>query len=192
MRWSVFIVFAFVAFVFDVSLAGLFAVGRDAAFEPSIIACLAVFIALFASRMSALWACWILGMLVDLSHGVGLPDATTIRILGPHALGFVIAGYMLLQVRTMVFRRRALTFVVLTFSFLVLAHVAAVAIAALRSWLPGTEAVWAGHRPVDELFRRFFLAAYSAVVAFPVGWALVRTVPAWGFQSGAARSANWR
>ncbi len=66
MRWAVFGLFAFLTLAVDTSLADVVAIGG---LRPSSCALLAVFIALSAPRLPALWACFILGLLLDFFNG---------------------------------------------------------------------------------------------------------------------------
>ena len=71
MRWSVFAIAAFVVVVAQLSLRDTLILHSAGEIRPDFIACLAVFIALFAERSAALWACWILGLLMDLAPKPG-------------------------------------------------------------------------------------------------------------------------
>ncbi len=192
MRALIFAIVAFLCLGLDVSLSGVLALGSDTRITPTFLGVLAVFIALFASRSAALWGCWTIGVLMDLGLPLGDPGGGPVRLIGPHALGFVAAGFMLLQLRTMVFRRRALTLAVLTFAAMAMVFLVAISLYTVRGWLPGGDEVWAGFQPLDELLRRFFMALYTAGLAFPVGYLLVRTIPVWGFQTKTNRTSTYR
>ena len=192
MSRAIFAIAVFIALGLDVSVTGVLALGADTRITPTFLGVVAVFIGLFASRSAVLWGCWIIGVVTDLCLPLGDPGGGPVRLIGPHALGFVAAGFMLLQLRTMVFRRRALTVAVLTFAAMAMVYLVAIAIYTVRSWLPGGDLVWAGFQPLDELLRRFFMALYTAGLAFPVGFLLVRTLPLWGFQMKTNRSVTYR
>jgi len=188
-RWIAFCLFAFVSLVLDVS-AGNILVLADV--RPSFVAVLAVFIALFAPRLSALWACWILGLLVDLNtwmmHG---PDRAG-PLLGAYALGFAFGAILLLQLRPMLFRRRALTLAVMTFLFVAAAGLIVVAIYAAHGWYPREELHWAQLGTGRELLRRLGIAAYSALLALLLARALVWSLPLWAFRAPSQRAAARR
>ena len=184
MRWPIFAMFAFVAVVAQLSVRNAMTLYSVLGISPDVVMPLAVFIALFAQRTSALWGCMILGLLMDLAPR---EHAEPYHLLGIHALGYAAAGYMVLQMRTMVFRRRSVTVGFLTFLGLLVASLVAVMLLAIRSWYPGAEA----YGPLSDLGRRFLIALYSGVVAVPVGRLLGLTVPLWGFQSNAPRRGGW-
>jgi rod shape-determining protein MreD len=177
MRWPVFAIFAFFTVVAQLSLANVFALSSLGHIVPDLVACLAVFVGLFAPRMTVLWVCWVLGLAMDLAPaaGGGAP------ILGPHALGYVFAGYVVLQLRTMVFRRRPLTMGFLTFVCVLAAGVVVVSVLTVRSWYPADPALPNG--PLEEMARRLGIALYSALIAIPLGWLLCSTIPLWGFHT---------
>jgi len=185
MRWPVFAVFAFLAVAVQLSLRSVLTLYSVRGVSPDLVACLAVFIALFAQRSSALWACWILGLLLDLAP----PDQPRgYHLLGPHALGYVVGGYFVLLLRTMVFRRRALTVGFLTLIFAGVTSLVIVMLLAVRSWYPGEPTYGA----LSDLGLRWLAALYTGVVAIAVGWALGATLPLWGFQSGMPRRGGWQ
>ena len=136
MRWAMFAVAAFTFLVLEMSLSNVLVVRSLGNIAPSFVAVLAVFLSLFAPRMTALWACWILGLLVDLSvyipHGTDRPGP----IIGPHALGYAGACMLVLYVRSMLFRGRALTVAVMTVVFVVAASVIAMALYGVQNWYP--------------------------------------------------------
>lgn len=182
MRWPVFAIFAFVFVVAQLSFRNVLRLEKLGGISPDLVACLAVFISLFASRNSALWACWILGLVMDLA-----PQAyeSPLPIVGPNALGYVAGSALVLHLRTMVFRRRAVTIAFLTLLFLILAGIVGVVFLILAS-ITGHQGVLP-HGPVRELGSRTATAVYSAIVALLVGAVLSQTVGFWSFQQGGAR-----
>jgi rod shape-determining protein MreD len=185
MRWPVFAIFAFVALVLEVSVRNALRLDSMMGISPSFVACVAVLITLFANRLSALWACWILGVLMDL-----LPrDDDGVTIVGPAALGFVFAGYVVSLLRTMVFRRKALTLGAMTFIFLLAAGIVVVFITMIRSLYPGAPVTSLG--AVQLMVHHALNALYGGVVAIPLGWLLLVTLPLWGFPSMPPRRSGW-
>ena len=182
MRWAVFAIIAFAIVALQLSLAGALTLHTVGGLKPNLVAALAVFIALFAHRTSVLWGCWLLGLMLDLG-----PAATPgpVHVIGPHALGYVFGGFLILQLRSMVFRRRALTLGFLTFVFMVGAAVVAIFILGVRSFYPGESPMPGG--ALSELVRRMGTALYSGLLAIPFGWLLLTTFPLWNFQSGMPR-----
>lgn len=182
MRWPVFIVAAFVMIVLQVSVREVLTLRSIGSISPDFVACLATFIAMFAARNAALWACWILGLLMDLAPSAGKMPW---HLIGPYALGYVFGGYLVLQLRAMVFRRRAISTGFLTFLFLLATGVIATFLLTVRHWYLADTPLY--HSPLGEFWLRFKIALYSGLVAIPVGWLLQITIVLWNFHGGAGR-----
>jgi len=181
-RWSVFAIVSFIVIVLQLSVREVLTLHSIGAISPDLVACLATFIALFAPRTTVLWACWLLGLAMDLA-----PAARSMNwhLVGPNALGYVFGGYLVLHMRAMVFRRRMLTTALLTFLFLLAVAVLATFLLTLRHWyLPDTPLHGS---PLGEFWLRLKIALYSGVAALPFGWLLQLTVAFWGFTGGASR-----
>ena len=187
MRWTVFCIFAYVMLLLEISLRNTLRLDYVGGISPSFMAVLAAFIALFAQRLSALWACWIMGLLMDLASG---RQSQGIVIIGPQALGFAFAGLVILSLRTMVFRRRLITMAVMTTLFVIASSVAAIFVLIVRHWfitdsgepLHGLSALW----------RQTLVALYSgAVLGWSLGWVLSQSMSLWGFQTTTPRRTTW-
>lgn len=187
MRWPIFIVFALLALVLDRSLVGALEFNGV---QPLAVATVAVFVALMAPKMTALWGCWLLGLLVDLASPMAGDGA--VHLIGPHALGFTFGGYLVILIRSMVFRKRALTIGVMTVACMLGVALVVVVILTIRSWFGATAGAWPLDSATRALGYRFFVALYSGLIAMPLGWLLVRTMPLWGFQIKTSRMVNWR
>ncbi|MCH2152134.1 MAG: hypothetical protein MK089_02215, partial [Phycisphaerales bacterium] len=111
------------------------------------------------------------------------------HVIGPHALGYVLGAWIVLSFRTYMFRRRVLTVALMTAVVVLAAGVTQIAIGILRFWLP-----WAGGELVPfgagELLHEFGNAAYSMLLAIPVGWLLLQTIPIWRFDYGTSRRSG--
>jgi UDP-N-acetylglucosamine diphosphorylase/glucosamine-1-phosphate N-acetyltransferase len=178
MRWVVLAIFGVSAVAFETSdmVTRVFMLHELGRLYPSPTGVLVVFVALFAPRLTALWAAWGLGLLLDLA----IPREQGL-LVGPQALGLVFGTYFVLQVRNMVFRQRALTVAVLTLLCLVAAGLVDVGVLTIRSWFATTGSPSDHFRPLWALGQRGGIAVYSALLALPLGWLLVRTLPIWGF-----------
>jgi cell shape-determining protein MreD len=181
-RWRAFVVFACVALILEVSLRNTLRLDSLRGTSPSFVAILATFVLLFAPRLSALWACWILGVLLDL---LPPPDGEDVRIIGPMALGLVFAGLVVLPLRTMVFRRRSITIGVMTVIVVMASSIAAVFVLIVRHWMVSdpTHTV----HGMSALLHQGLVALYSGAVAWPLGWLLLQSMPLWGFQTTSQR-----
>ena len=189
MKWSTFAIFAFAALVLELSLTGLVEV---ASIRPSLLALLALFIALSAARVAALWACFLLGCLADLSSAISYPPGQVAHLLGPHALGFTFGGALVLQIRAMVMQRQLVALCVFSGMFVATASIIVVAVYTARSWFPSFAPEFAEFRPAGELMRRWASALYTAIAALPVGYVLLRWQKLWSFQTLSGGSTNWR
>ena len=192
MNWAVLAIAAVLGLVLDQSVLDGLALDRlDPAsarqIKPSFCGMLAVFVALGAPRMPALWACFILGMLLDLSLPLTLAPDRAFYLVGPHALGYVAGGWLVVKGKAMVFRQRPLTMGVMTFGLLLVVHVVVVILYQIRVWHPGQEVCWTDGSVGGALFRRALGALYSGLFAIPVGWLLVKSMPLWGFEAGGPR-----
>ena len=194
MRWPVFFVFAAVCIVLEVSVRNSLALRSLGNIAPSFAAVLVVYVALFASRRSALWAAWIMGLLVDLmtdlphgSHGVFQAGP----LIGPHALGYTFGAFILLQIRPMLFRTSAITIALMTVVSMVAAGVVVVFVYVVHGWYPGEQLHWSQLGPVGEMVRRLGVAVYSGLVALVLARGLVWTMPIWAFRASARRHAVW-
>jgi rod shape-determining protein MreD len=184
MRWIVFVVFALVGLVFDTGFSEVLRIEKLGHVRPSLCAVVAVFVALSAPRTAALWACLILGLLLDLSHPLTIAENRVVYLIGPFALGYSLGGWLVLAGRPMVFRRRPLTIGVMTVGYLLAAQVVAVSLYLIRGqgWYPGPALFWTDTTALAELGVRLLGVLYSGLLAIPVGWLLVQTIGLWGFQ----------
>ena len=194
MRWGIFGIFALLALSIDAGLSDLLRIESLWEIRPNFCGVLAVFVALSAPRVTALWGCFVIGLLLDLSIEYTTGGNRGVYLVGPYALGLLAGGWLVLRGRTIVFRRRALTFGVMTLISLLAAHTIIVILLVLRSrsWYPGGPIHWPDNAVGIELLRRILIAVYSGIVAVPCGWLLVRTLPLWGFQTGVHRTVVMR
>ncbi|MCA9283728.1 MAG: hypothetical protein KDA22_00835, partial [Phycisphaerales bacterium] len=106
MRWGVFLIFALLAVVVDTSLVGALEIRGV---MPAVAPLLAAFIALSAPPVTAMWACLVIGLLLDLSNPRMIGADQVFHLIGPYALGYLFAANLVLPLRAMVFRRNPLT-----------------------------------------------------------------------------------
>jgi rod shape-determining protein MreD len=187
MRWPTFAIFGVLALVLDVSLGQVLLLRSVGNLAPSFVAVLLVFVSLFAPRSQALWACWAMGVLVDLCIDLPHGGGEAGPFLGPHALGYPFGCFVILQVRAMLFRGRALTMAVTAVLFTVAAGLVTIFVYVVHGWYPTEEVTWGDLRPMAELMRRVGAAVYSGLLAFILARPLVWTAPLWGFRSAGPR-----
>ncbi|MCC7145540.1 MAG: hypothetical protein IT443_03770 [Phycisphaeraceae bacterium] len=177
MRWPVFAIAAFLGLGLEIGLRGLVHLG---AASPSFLLILVIYVGLSAPPLTVGWAALVLGLLTDLSAAAPM-DGRPLDILGPAALGFLLAGYTALQFRGLVFRGSAITVAMTVFFGGLMAQLMIVAVLTIRGldFVPGE--MVAGWDAPEQLVRRFFDLLYTTAWALPVGKLLMWTDPLWGF-----------
>lgn len=191
MRWAVYAVFGIVAIAIETSLTQVFTLHSIGSVQPSVTICLLTFIAMFAPRHTALWSCWLLGLFVDL-RPIPRGPLEMITLIGPNALGYTFACYVILQVRAMLYRRSVLTIALMSFTSYLAASLVVVAIYSIRRWYPEDPLYWTDLSATGELLLRLGDAAYSFLLALPLGWVLLTLSPLWGFHTATQRAGGWR
>ena len=188
MSWLTWVVVGFVCVVLDVSIAPLLAIGGV---HPSFVLVLVVFVSLFAPKLTALWAAWLIGLMMDLCTPLA-SGAQATPVIGPGALGFVAACIVVLQVRSLLFRRRALTAAVVTFAGGLAVALVTFVLATIHTWYAGGGGPWVSLAGGGVLARGIGVAFASSVLALLFAPVLVWSAPVWGFRSGPQRSAMMR
>ena len=185
MRWLVFLIAALLATALDLGLSGAMTLRTMGFLTPSFAAILVAYIALLGRADHVLWGAWVVGMLADLSPG-SAEGPQQVFIIGPHALGYVLAAWILLTVRSMVFRQRIMTLCVCTVICGSCAGIATVVVGLVRYWLPFTGGAVVPFG-LGDLGHEIGDAIYSGLLAIPVGWLLFQTMPLWRFDYGVGR-----
>lgn len=183
MRWSVFLILAYVFLGLELGLADLLQIGANGP-SPSWLIVVMVYVASVAPALTALWAAMILGILNDLSAIHAGPNETVQVILGPYAIGYVLGALATLQLRTVVYRRHPLTMSLLALVSGLAVHATVWILYLFRDVLahfstffdPVTVSAW------DSLVARLLLVLYTAAFALPLGWLLIKLGPLFGFQ----------
>lgn len=114
---------------------------------PSFVIPLVVFIALCAPHSAALWASLLLGVGVDLM-APRASGPSSVTVVGPYAIGMVLACQMVLIARGLVFRRNPLTVMALSLPAALVCHIWVCAVFTARrvfdsgfEWSAGSEVV---------------------------------------------------
>ncbi len=181
MNWITFIVFAYIALVLEVSCRGAFAIYSLGGVTPSFIMPMFVAIALAAPRFHVMWAAIILGLAIDLSSPFAQSNGTELFVPGPHALGLAITGWLITQVRSSVFRDRVITIASMTFCAVLLSGILVLLLYRLRAAFPDAGSYFMTGSMTGDVVRTVGNAVYSALIAVPLGWLMLRTQPMWGF-----------
>ena len=181
MRWPVFVIALYVAAALEVGLANLLRIGST---TPSLLLILAVFVAMYTAPQTIAFAMIAIGVVHDIVHSP-FPGAA---VVGPAALGYLLAGYAVVQLRAVFFRDSAWALASLVFITGLLLHLTIVLLCTLRGipWL--TNEPIPGWDAPNELYYRFLHLIYTAAVAVPLGKLLIRTSPLWQFHGHKSRA----
>lgn len=180
MNWIAFAAAAWLCFGLELGLKSALGLGSTGAGQvaPSFVIPLAVFVALSAPALHTLWACLLLGLVMDL---------TWIReqmVVGPWALGFLLAGYLTLNVRGLMIGRNPVTMTVMSIAFAALASLVVVAVTMIRSWLYGAPAPAA---PGADLAVRLGSALYTGAAGLVMFFLLAAAAGLFRFQAAGRR-----
>lgn len=185
MRWWVFLLMATIAVGLDSGLAGVFTLRGLGHATPGFSACLLAFIALQARPHLALWAAWVIGLLLDLSPG-SAGAAGGVVVIGPHTLGCVAGAWGVLLLRNVVFRRRIVTVAVVSGLVMASIGLVAAAVETVRWWMPWTNAL-APPPPALRLATITASSVYTMLVGLPVAGVLLLTLRWWRFDAAPGR-----
>lgn len=182
MNWLVYAIAAWVCLGLEIGLRDGLSVGYGRS-APSFMFAFATFIALFATPTTALWSSLMLGLLVDLSSEIVLADGRQAAVvIGPHALGFLLAGQLTLTLRGVMVRRNPLTLGFLALVSGIVAQVLVVAFYSVRAAYDPVSVV-----PWQLLLSRLGTALFTAPLAMVLGLALVPMAPIFGLPAALQR-----
>lgn len=182
-----FVLAVLVFFAFELGFQDVLQLGPRP-IAPSFVLMLAVFIAMWAKPVPALWAGLILGALIDLTWTIPRTDGGVATILGPHAMGYMLMTWLVLNIRGMVIKRNPLTMAFLTLIGGIVAQIVVVAMLTIRS-LYGDPIPWDA---TAELLNRVLSAGYSALVAVPISLPLFALAGLFGFHHAHVRRPGQR
>lgn len=177
MNWFVFAFIAWLTLGMEHGLRQALQIGH-LNLAPSFVLVLVVFVSLWAKTLQALWASLLLGACLDMLNLVPTSTGETIAILGPSALGCLVASFTVLNFRVMMFRRKTLTIAFLCAVAGAIAGVVVLAILTTRAFYDDIVLVSAS----SELWQRLGSALYTGVLALFMGPALQWVGPWMGFR----------
>lgn len=179
MNWLIFSIVAYLGFAVQLVLAPLWPMKGH---EPMVLLVLLVFIGLQAPAMAVAWSALVLGVLIDI-----MQQDMEIGLIGPWALGFLAAGYALVQLRNLLFRDSVFTIGIMTLVAGIFALLVATTLQAFRGIpLLGHDLADA-FKASDALYLGFLTLINTAVFALPLGYVLLRSRSLWGFGGRASR-----
>ncbi len=167
MNWIVFALVAWIAFGLEIGLRPLISPG-DGSIAPSFVIPILVYISLWAPARTALWGALILGLGADLLSSIDLAPSGSATIIGPRAIGYLLAAQLVIASRGVVIGRSPVTLVVLSIVAAFVAGVVVVAFYTLRSFYDPV--VW---NPGRQLSVRFFSALYTGLSALGMSLVLI-------------------
>jgi len=178
MNWFVFAFVSWVLFGVELALLPILDAG-DRGVHASMIVPLLTFVALYAPRKQAMWSAIILGVVMDLLSPMAQIDGGSAYIVGPHALGYLLACHFVLAIRGSLIRRNPLTLVIISIAGSFIAQIAVVALFTLRN-LGTNPLIWdAG----DQLVQRSFSSLYTGLSALALSIIFFALAPTFGFHS---------
>lgn len=178
MNWFVLLFFAWVGFGLEMALLPVFDAGASGV-HPSVVLPLLVFVALHAPRKHALWCAIVLGVSMDLLTPINHDNGGPVTLIGPYALGYLLAAQFIFSVRGMVIRRNPLTIAFLSMIASLIAEILVVALITLRS-IVGDSIAWdAG----DALIDHSLSSVYTGVAALFLSFIFFALTPAFGFHT---------
>lgn len=186
MRWIPFVILTYVLMLIQTTLGRVVTIDLQAVglIGPDLAAIAAVFIAAKSrTELDAVLAAWVLGLALDLTAAAG-PGATT--VIGPMALAYAAAAWVVFRVRDAFFRERVTTQAFLALVFCGLAHFLWVSMQCL---LAGRGLTWGEYGRL--LGQAGGLAIYTAVLT-PAGFAGLSRIQRWLFAVAPDRGARRR
>ncbi|MEO0513086.1 MAG: hypothetical protein AAF108_09355 [Planctomycetota bacterium] len=153
---------------------------------PSVAAPVFVFLALQASRASAVWVCVLTGAALDLTWSPGTATGAGV-MLGPYAIGHLLGAAFLLKARGSVDKKNPLTLIVMSVAFMIIVQTFVSLVMGLRSVYDTIE--WS---MATEWTSRMASAGATGFLAL-AWWIVLRPVtPLMGFQQPLARFSSSR
>lgn len=176
MRWPVVAIMAYVVLGLETAVKPALAISPSGfRFSPTFLVPFLTFVALSGPTVPVLWVAVILGMIVDLYSP---RDTGELVVLGPYALGYMAAAYLVLVMRGLMFRRSPLSMMFLSILATAMAELVVVAFMTIRSVYTDPSAWSAG----SELANRLLGALYTVMSAGVMSLILFPLTPVFGFQ----------
>lgn len=134
MNWIIFALLLWVSMGLDLGLRGLLQLG-DSAIAPRFGVVLLVFICLWARPGALMLGAVFVGLGMDIFTDVYITGQEgAITVLGPYALGCMLAGYTIFTVRSVMQRKSAFTLAALTLLATLLVEVVRITLLTVRSF----------------------------------------------------------
>lgn len=164
MRWLPFLLVAWLMLGLELGLRPALKVGPYP-IAPSFMFALAAAVALIGPPSVVYRAVLVLGICVDLTFDVVRAGGVT-RIVGPYALGYLVAAWFIVTTRTLMFRRNALTLGFLALAGALLMNVVVVALLTLRAVYDPID--WQATEQLGSRLASSLLTGAAAAVLAPI------------------------
>ena len=184
MNWWVFAIFAYLFTALQAAGPIGLSTMRFGEIDPQFVLILAVLPALYAPTRSVVIACFILGLLIDLTAS----HPGSAFLIGPYALGYLAAAYVALQLRNSVMRQHPMTYVFMTVTCGVAVLLVVTGIASLRALLYGRPPGWSAF---DQLITELLCLAYTAAIGFLVAIPMLKLGRLFGFHASKMRGTRF-
>lgn len=176
MRWPVVAIMAYLVVGLEAAVKPALAISPSGfRISPTFLIPFITFVALSGPTLPVLWLALLLGAVADLYTP---RDVGQLVVLGPYALGFMAAAYLVLVMRGLMFRRSPLSMIFLSILATALAQLVVVALLSIRSIYTDPQLWSAG----VELTNRLLGAVYTGLTAGVLSVLLFPLTPAFGFQ----------
>lgn len=177
MRSSVFLAALIACLLLDSAFLQVLSVGGV---RPWFFPVLLAFISFNAGKRAAWWGALGMGVAYDLASPMALGNHATFVVVGPNALGCLLAAAAAIPLRGVVFKRNPVAVAVLSGALLVVHQIGWFAVWTLRGWL-GDPVPWTVGHVGGAMLDAVWAAGYTALVGVPVCLALDRLEWLWGF-----------
>ncbi len=171
MRWVPLVALSFAVVLVQQSLAGLLGLSSQSfgRVSPDLMAAVAVVLTLRARRaLDVALAAWGMGLAVDLTTASG-PAGTT--VVGPMAIGYVVASGVVFRIREAFFREHWLTQGFFAVVFCLIAHTIWILLQALAGWRAATLSTTV--RALGQmLWISLYTGAVTSLLSRPLAWAV--------------------
>lgn len=190
MRWWIFLPAMALVLAVDVALFPAF---RGWGHVPRIAPVLLAFVALYASRESAIGAAIVLGAYLDAllpALGAGMDAPSAVPVFGPHMLACAAGAWAVLESRSWLYRRNLLTVAFAAFACALFSSLAFIAIAGIRAAYADPSPLWGGGSGAAALGADVVDALLGTVLSLPAAWLLQASLPAWSFATAGPRFSS--
>ncbi|MBL8991241.1 MAG: hypothetical protein JNJ48_06640 [Phycisphaerae bacterium] len=170
MNWIGAVIVGYVLLALELAIRAPLSLGPTG-IAPYVLLPLVVHIAMHAPATPSLWAALLAGLALDLESSRPTADGLgTVVVLGPSALGFLMAAFFTLNVRAIVIRRNPLSFIAVCVVAALLGQVATTLVFTLRQAVDASVAFSPGPELWIRSMSSLATGLSAAALAFPLRW----------------------